>query len=123
MGKNDVLNEILFEVKESKLLNKNLEENIKIIFDNFEKKLQENEGDIDKINNELNKFKEQITLEIKKQDNRSNDIEKKIIEIEKDTKTNTEKHKDKTDMFNKFIMLIVGGFIGAVFFLLRSKGA
>ncbi len=119
----EVLNEILSEVKESKILNKNLENNIKTIFENFEKELEENKGDVEKINIELSKFKEKMFEELKKQDEKANTLEKKIIGIEKDTETNTTKHKNSNDMFNKMVMLIVGGFVGAVFFLLRSNGA
>lgn len=118
----DVLNEILYEVKESKLLNKNLEDNIKAIFENFEKELLENKGDIEKLNLQIEKFKEKMFEELKKQDEKANYLEKKIVAIEKDTEVNTAKHKNSNDMFNKVVMLIVGGFVGAVFFLLRSNG-
>lgn len=124
---NDFLIKIYQEVVDNKNINNLLQEKVLEAINSFKSELEKNSDDIIEVENKLKDFEKKINeiikeqnLKLDEQNKKIIDIEKNFISVEKDTENNTERGKQTQDLLIKVAMFVIGGFISAIFFILRK---
>lgn len=124
---NEVLKLILDEIQKSKLENKEIYNNIKTHISKFETELLEQKDDRllseEKIKKLIYDLEKTLEKELRRRDDKINDLEKDFILVKSDTELNTTNHKENRNNLNKAVFLVLSGFVGLIFYLFKSMGA
>lgn len=124
---NEVLKLILDEIQKSKLENKEIYNNIKTHISKFETELLEQKDDRllseEKIKKLIYDLEKTLERELRRRDDKINDLEKDFILVKSDTELNTTNHKENRNNLNKAVFLVLSGFVGLIFYLFKSMGA